>query len=219
DADQPSFALYLWRAGRGEATAVAREGARGVPTGWWVSEHRTPSFSKSGRRLFFGTAPRPAPEPDEAELPLPEERVKVDVWNWKDPYIQPMQLVQAERERNRNYAAVYHIRDGRIVQLADLDVPDVNVYTDGDPRRFVALSTLPYRQLVSWDGTFADVYLVDVESGERERVLTKLETGFAGSFRLSPSGRHAVWYDNQSLAWFAMDLERGDVVNLTESVP
>lgn len=224
DAKQPSFSLYLWRAGRGEATLVAREGTRGVPAGWWVSEHRTPSFSKSGRRLFFGTAPRPAPEPDEDELPLPEERVKLDVWNWKDPLLQPMQLVQAERERNRSYVAVYHIRDGKIVQLADQNVPEVVIVTGGDPRRLIAASPLPYQQLISWDGYFSDVYLVDVETGARELVLKKVEGGFggfsgSGPFRMSPSGRYAAWYDGQSLAWFAMDVERGDVVNLTETVP
>ncbi|HEX7117673.1 MAG TPA: prolyl oligopeptidase family serine peptidase, partial [Longimicrobiales bacterium] len=215
DAEQPSFSLYLWRAGDDEATAIAREGDPGIPSGWWVSEHGEPSFSKSGRRLFFGTAPRPAPEPDEDTLPPADERVKVDVWNWKDPYLQPMQLVRAERERERTYDAVYHIDDDRIVQLGTLDVPDVDVVTEIDARRFIASSDLPYRKLVSWDGRYADIYLVDVETGERELIMNK----HRGPIRLSPKGRYAAWYDMQALAWFALDVDGGDVVNLTETVP
>ncbi|HEX6939869.1 MAG TPA: prolyl oligopeptidase family serine peptidase, partial [Longimicrobiales bacterium] len=215
EAEQPSFALYLWRPGDDEATAIAREGDRGIPAGWWVSEHGELSFSKSGRRLFFGTAPRPAPEPDEAELPPEDERVVVDIWNWKDPYLQPMQLVRAEREKQRTYAAVYHIGDRRIVQLATETVPEVDVVTDADFRHFIGSSELPYRQLVSWDGTYADIYLVDVETGESERIMSK----HRGAIRLSPKGTYAAWYDMQALAWFALDVEHGDVVNLTESVP
>ena len=215
-AEQPAFTLYHWRAGEGEARAVAREGTRGIPAGWWVSEHGELRFSKSGKRLFFGTAPRPEPEPDEAELPLPEKRVRVDVWNWKDPYIQPMQLVRAERERRRTYAAVLHIGDRRVVQLGTLDMPDVAVVTESDVAQLIATSELPYRQLVSWDARYEDVYLVDVETGRAEQIMTKHS---GRGVQLSPSGRYATWFDNQALAWFALDVKSGAVTNLTETLP
>ena len=59
EAPQPAFSLYHWRGGGDEAEEVANASTRGVPNGWWVSDHGTPSFSKNGERLFFGTAPRP----------------------------------------------------------------------------------------------------------------------------------------------------------------
>jgi hypothetical protein len=106
-ADQPAFNLYHWRAGQAEASQVAMEGSPGIAQGWWVSEGGAVEFSDNGRRLFFGTAPRPDPEPEEE---TPEwEKVEVDIWNWKDPLLQPMQLVRRQRELNRTYEAVVHL--------------------------------------------------------------------------------------------------------------
>jgi len=109
-ADSPEFKLYYWRSGRDEARALAAEGSEGVPTGWRVSEHGDLEFSDNGRRLFFGTAPRPEPDPEEE---VPEwEKVDVDVWNWRDPLIQPMQLVRREQELNRSCEAVVEPSSG-----------------------------------------------------------------------------------------------------------
>ena len=56
---------------------------------------------------------------------LASDRVTLDIWNWKDPYLQPMQLVRANQERNRTYTAVAHLDMGTVVQLATEDLPSV----------------------------------------------------------------------------------------------
>ena len=103
ESDQPSYTLYHWKANEDEVETLAAQGTAGIPSGWWVSEHGDLEFSDNGERLFFGTAPRPEPESDD-EIPEWEE-VKLDVWNWKDPLLQPNQLVQRERELERTYTA------------------------------------------------------------------------------------------------------------------
>ena len=113
EADRPAYALY--GSTGGAASLMVDASTSGVPTGWWVSENRSPSFSDDGERLFFGTAPRPEPEPED-EI-LDEDRVTLDVWNWKDDYLQPMQLVRAQQERNRTFRAVAHLDHGRPDQL------------------------------------------------------------------------------------------------------
>jgi hypothetical protein len=183
EADQPAFALVHWREDRG-ATVLATVGTAGVPAGWWVSEHGTPSFSDNGERLFFGTAPVPEPEPEE-ETPEWEE-VKVDVWNWRDPLLQPMQLVQREEELKRAYRSVVHLHSGRIVQLANETLPDVEVVQDGDGAVAFGTSDVPYRQRISLDWPrYVDVYVVDVASGERRLLLEELQ----GNAAISPEER------------------------------
>ena len=77
---------------------------------WSSANARNLSFSLDGSRLFLGTAPPPEPEknPDE-EFPA-DEKVLVDLWHWKDDYVQPIQRVRAEQDRNRSYRAVYDLR-------------------------------------------------------------------------------------------------------------
>ncbi len=213
-AEQPSFVLYHWKPGDAAARAVAADGMPGIPEGWWVSEHGALSFSKNGRRVFFGTAPRPAPEPDE-ETPEWDE-VKLDVWHWKDPLLQPMQLVQRDGEARRTYQTVLHLRAGRIVQLADADLPEVDVIAKGDGPVAFGTSNVPYQQRISWDSPrYIDAYVVNVETGQRQLVLE----GHQGSANLSPGGKYVYWWDGHRRAWLARPVRGGEPVNLSAAIP
>lgn len=214
DADQPEFALYR-ASGEDGAVSVASSTSEGMPAGWWVSEHGSVRFSDDGTRIHLGTAPRPAPEPDDE--PLEEDRVSVDVWNWKDPYLQPMQLVQLEEERTRSYGAVVHVSDGRFVQLATPEVPDLRFADEGGSRYALGITDVPYRQLLSWDGRYNDLHAVDIETGERRLVAEEVK-GFSGG-SISPAGTWATWWDGEARHWKAAPLAGGEVVTLSEDVP
>ncbi len=212
-ADQPSYVLYRWN-GSGDATPMATYGSAGMPQGWWVSEHGDVEFSESGKRLFFGSAPRPEPDPDED--PAEWEEVKVDVWNWRDPLLQPMQLVNRDRELERAYTAVIDVNNGRITQLADLQMPALDVGQEGEARFALGTSDLPYRQRISWDTPrYNDYYIVNVSSGQR----TKLLEAFQGRASLSPNGTYLTWWDGRKEAWFAMPSGGGEPVNLSAGIP
>jgi len=213
-ADQPAFSLYHWKQGEVEASSVANVGMAGIPTGWWVSDRGSVSFSEDGERVFFATAPRPEPE---VEDDTPEdERVKVDIWHWQDPLLQPMQLLQVNRERNRNYSAVLHVQSGQVVQLATEEVPTVNVGRHGDADLALGSSNMPYRIESSWESPgFNDIYLVDVNTGERTKTIEKLQ----GSASLSPGGNYLYWWDRSDLAWYGRKVEETSAVNLTAQLP
>ncbi len=111
-----------------------------------VSENGKLQFSKDGGRLFFGIAAAPKPEPKDAAEPI-----KVDIWNWRDPFLQPMQKSRAEEEKKRTLMCVVHLlpKEKKFVPLATADMPEITLSEDAK----VALgsSDLAYRQLVSWD--------------------------------------------------------------------
>jgi dienelactone hydrolase len=215
-ADQPEFALHVWTGERDGARRVAGQGSAGIPDGWWVSEHGDVRFSENGRRLFFGTAPRPAIA---ARDTLPrEEQVRLDLWHWQDPHIQPMQLVNAEEERKRTYQAVVHLdRRDRIVQLATPDLPEVRVGADGDADVALAETDLPYRGLVGIEAPgFSDLWLVDVRDGSRRKVVESRQVGGAA---LSPGARFASWYDFVDRQWYGVETARGEPRVLTAGIP
>ena len=213
EADQPAFFLYYWKSGSDEARAAVDASTPGVPAGWWVSENEDASFSENGERLFFGTAPRPDPEPEEE---TPEwEKVVVDIWNWKDPLLQPNQLVQRDRELRRTYSAVLHLDDNRVVQLATVRMPTVTVADSGDGDVGLAVTNMPYRQEISWDSPgYNDVYVVDVNTGHARMLLE----GLQGSAQMSPGGKYITWWDGHERAWFAKDVDGGEAVNLTGAI-
>jgi hypothetical protein len=213
DTLQPSFAVYHATTKAPTARQLVREGSPALQSGWWVSDNAEPYFSQNGSRLFFGTVPKPAYEkPDSTP---DDERVVVDVWNWKDPYLQPMQLRQLEQERRRNFAAFVNLKDGKVTQLGNLDLPTVQVTArTGDHDLFVATNNLPYRQEVSWDATYSDIYLVNARTGQRERILEHEP----GEMQLSPDGKFVAWYDPDQKVWLALSTLDRKVVNISKDL-
>jgi len=212
-SDQPTFSLFLGTTSQDVAAVVAKEGTDGIPSGWWVSEHQTPSFSDSGSRLFFGTAPRPAPEKKDDDV-LDSEKVKVDIWNWKDPLLQPMQLLQASREKNRAYDAVLHIESGKLVQLATEEIPSVTVSQKRDGKMALGTSNMAYQQEISWESPgFQDAWIVDAETGERSQILTAVQD----SPRLSPEGNYITYWDRDNREWIAIHTKTKHVSSLSDN--
>ena len=213
EADQPAFSLYLDMTGSGEANVVAKEGSPGIAAGWWVSENGSPSFSDSGSRLFFGTSPRPVPDKDDDDI-LESEKVKVDIWNWKDPLLQPQQVLEANREKNRTYQAVFHLNSSNIVQLATQEIPSVSVSQKRDGKIAFGISNMAYQQEISWEWPrFHDAWLIDVETGNRRQILQAVRD----SPRLSPQGKYVTYWDRDSRLWKAINTANDQVTSLSET--
>jgi dipeptidyl aminopeptidase/acylaminoacyl peptidase len=215
DAKQPEYKLYYWDGKAAAAKTAAASQTSGMPSDWIVSENRTPSFSGNGQRLFFGASPRPAPEPDSADMPAADERVVVDVWSWTDPLLQPMQLRQLDQERRRTYDAVYNTGDGSVLQLANEDMPDLVLASDGDIDVALGRSNLAYRQEISWGESGNDLYVVNLKTGQRTKVLDHVQ----GQNQISPTGKYIAYWDGENLNWNVMDVATKQVVNVSKSIP
>ena len=214
EMDPPPHELYYWNETDGGIDTLATLESEGIPAGWWISPDGAVSFSDNGSRVFFGTAPRPEPEEDEDEI-HEDDRVVLDVWNWKDPLLQPMQLQQLNNENSRSYRAVVHLDSREIVQLAREDMPQVTVGADGDADIAMGTSNLPYRQQISWDWPrYYDVYSVNVNDGSRQLLLEAI----ADVPSLSPGAKYITWWDRNALAHMAMPAAGGDAINLTGGI-
>ena len=218
EAEQAEFTLFHGAGPSWTGTAMANSATEGVPSGWWVSENGNVSFSDGGGRVRFGTAPRP--EPEEEDDTLDDERVTLDVWNWKEPYLQHMQLLQANQERDRTYAAVVHLdgaAGGRVVQLGTPEVPTVRFASEGDAAFAIGATDVPYRQLISWDGRYNDVHAIDLATGEHRMIAERVK-GFGGA-SISPSGTYASWWDGEARHWMVAPLQGGDAMAASADVP
>jgi len=211
--DEKVYELYLWERRRGRLNKAVDHEVAGMPAGYSPSENQRPYFSADGRRLFFGTAPKPEPEPEDTLLS--EEKYSLDVWHWLDPQLQSQQKVQVARERRRTYQAVYHIRQEKMVQLADEQIQSVSLGPDNNLLVGMGTDDGPYMIERQWTGGGTrDIYLVDLNDGSRRMILERAES----SVSLSLAGNYVIYYDQDADDWFAYSVSRGTTVNMTAGI-
>lgn len=212
--DASVYGLWLWQERGNRLAEVINRDTPGMPADFCPSQNRKPYFSKNGQRLFLGTAPAPLAE--EKDTLLPEERYSLDLWHWQEPVLHPQQLNSLRRDRNRNFLAVYHIRQQKFVQLADERMPDLMLDRDNDLTIGLGSSTLPYEIESSWAGSSTrDLYLVNLVDGSRKLVLERLRS----RAMLSPTGKYVVWFDGGIRQWMLFDIGKETTSSLTVSIP
>jgi acetyl esterase/lipase len=205
-SEKSASKLYYWAAPAVAATELAPAQAKNFPAGMAVSENGKLNFSKDGGRLFFGIAPAPQQEPKDAPEP-----VKVDLWSWKDPFLQPMQKARAEDDKKRSLMSVMHIgpKEKKFVQLATDDVPEITLSEDA--KLALGSSDVPYRQLISWDRSYEDNYLVNLADGSRKKVLEKSPLGAL----ISPGGKYLLYFNDRDRNYYTYRVPDGKAFNLT----
>ncbi len=235
DGEAGDAEVWAWT-GDGEARMVASK--TDAPEGFTVPSTNEVAWSRDGQRLFFGfkvvletetetetnTDASADAEPDEEEEtfdPYDLDAIlkgrEVDVWHWKDPRIIPNQKERwEEHEKDRVYPAVVHLADGRVVSLADEEMPEV-VVTD-NPRIALGVSDVPYLREITWEGRFGDLYAVDLATGERRLAARRLAGGWRSpTASLSPDGRWILFYSDSD--WHLFDTGSGETRNLTGDLP
>src|SRR5689334_16750062 len=209
-AKQPKFRVYCWNRKDPQATEIVSITSPGFRKEFVVSDRANLNFSLDGSHLFLGTAPPPEPEknPDD-EIPA-DEKVLVDLWHWKDDYVQPIQKVRAEQDRNRSYRAVYDLKEKKFVQLADDTMENISPSNDGTYA--IGADNRKYRVTNDYDPGFTDYYLVNTSDGSRKPLLTKQR----GNVSLSPNAKYAIYFDGKD--WYSYSVADGTTANLTKNI-
>jgi dipeptidyl aminopeptidase/acylaminoacyl peptidase len=196
DKRQKDNVLLAWTGvGTPAQKAVVLEPAKasGFPAGMVVSEFAGLRWSIDGARILLGL------KDQEAERPTPTEaQANVDVWHWKDPEPQSVQLVRLNQELRATFAAVYDLTSGSVRQVADSGMRTITP-TD-DLRWAIGRFDRPYRGQVSWGGAKADIYRVNLATGER----TLIEPGLSRTMGFSPDGKHFLYLKNERVHSYAM---------------
>ena len=199
---QKFYKLWYYKEGMDTASMIADKNSVGMRIGMTVSEFGVTSFSKTGKRLFFGTAPIQAPR----DTTLVEfENAKLDIWNYKDDYLQTVQLNRLQRDLQENFLAVYDISTNTIKQLGSKELPTVYQTNEGDGETFVGLTDFGKRVESQWRGTtLKDIYAINVADGSQKLVIKDLN-GFISPQYISPSGKYIMWYDRKAKNYFVYD--------------
>ncbi|GAA3965629.1 alpha/beta hydrolase family protein [Hymenobacter antarcticus] len=206
------FSLYYSDFGADSAAILVRPGDKVLKTGWSPNGFGKIVFSENGEKLFFGTAPDPIPQ-DTTLVDF--EHAKLDIWNYKDDYLQPMQLKTLKKDLQRNYQAViYPKQANKFIQLEDEYLRDSYLAENTNAEYVLAVTDTAKRISMQWEGsTRKQAYLVSTRTGDRIAINPRAAKS---RFQISPHGDYAVWYDDAAKAWFAFAVATRQTVNLTQ---
>jgi len=180
---------------------------------WVVSENRFPIFSKNGKQLYFGVAPKPVAK-DTAMIA--NDHAVLDVWNYKDDYLQTVQLKELKNDLKKSYGAVMQTEKPdsfRNIDGEDLDT--LRLVNDGNADFVIGITSLNNRISSQWEGSIKKTYfLIDNKTGNRTEIIRNLD----GSVSVSPLGKFVVIFDREKGAWLSYNVKTKQILPLNNGL-
>lgn len=203
---QKGNALLIWRGiGTPALKTIELDSTlAGFPKDMVISEFSTPRFSRDGSVIYFGV------KEQGEELPKSDEPVaNVDVWHYKDPEPQSVQVVQLAQDKRSTYSVVYHFGPQKFLKLADSAMRTVTPTPNA--KWGIGRLDKPYRGEVNWGASRADYYRVNLLTGER----TEIAKGLSRTMGTSPDSRWFLFLENGKV--YAFNLETAQRVQVDAS--
>jgi dipeptidyl aminopeptidase/acylaminoacyl peptidase len=195
------------------------------PAGMRTVTFRRPSWSEDGNTIFVGLsdwydkppAPRRAGRGANSEAAADagaetDDQPTVDVWHWRDTEVMAHQVKSAAQNRRRNLLAAWHIDSGNFVQLGKELTEQITPLKHGNLA--YAAEWKEYAMDRSIGRPAADIYLVDIRTGQRSKVKDKLTEDHY--LQASPGGRYLLYLENDQ--YWVMDVATHAAVNITKNV-
>jgi len=180
----------------------------GFPAGVRIADYRRPTWSRDGRVIYFGVRKR---EPVADAIKKSEEKVSdVEIWHTNDVRMFAQQKGQEAQDLRATMLTAWRVADNKIVPIGT-DVNEPSVALEGG-RYATEIDRKPY----GWGWKFGrddeDVYVVDLNTGERKKILEKVRHYYGAN----PAGNKLAWSDGKD--FWTVDLASGKRTNLTASL-
>ncbi len=180
------------------------------PEGMVVSENRSLSWSTYGNTVFFGMREQqPDLEMDRDTVP------NVDVFHWKDDRIQTVQKQEAAGDRRFTWVASYQPESEQYARLTNENMRELNFSRHNE--YMIGRNEKPYISDINWGVSPADLYRVNIETGERTKFADKVKRPMG----YSPDGRYYLYQQvsEQDTVLMVYDVENDEKTNISGSAP
>jgi len=201
----PKYTLYQASSKGGAAQAMVTPSQ--LSTGLHIADNSPIAYNRAGTAITLSVAPPPIDSVPSDSL---VGKAVFDLWHYKDPVLQPTQRLNAARDRNKSYAAIYYVATKKLVQLSDDSLPNVNVSDDG--KIGIGNSREKYMIEQMWGDGGTDVYVVDPATGSRKIIKEKI----SGNAQLSPDAKYVTFFDKDH--WWVYNIATSKLSDLTGSV-
>jgi dipeptidyl aminopeptidase/acylaminoacyl peptidase len=170
-----------------------------------ITTARAPQWSEDGSTVYLGVADwLKKIEVKRSD----DDPATVEVWHWQDEHVISEQKLTANRDRDRNVPAAWHVATGSLVMLSANNKEDVRLPRTGN--RALALDGTPYQNEAMFGRNFADLYQVNLETGARTTVAKRV----IPAVEFSPGGRYAMNFREGD--FWVYDLATGATRNVTK---
>lgn len=143
-----------------------------------------------------------------------KEKPDMTIWHWQDKRLQSRQQVQETQDKNFSYVANYDVSSKKFLQLTDSTLRNLNIA----PKQLYGIGQdiTNYELDNNLDGqSYSDVYVVDLKSGKRSKVIEKhYIPDFYANPSPSPDGaKFLYWKDGN---WIVFDLNSQTSRNISD---
>ena len=196
--------------GQPDKTFLDPKATANFPQQMVISDNRDLRWGENGEQLFLGIREQePAVEMDQDTIP------NVDVFHWKDDRIQTVQKQEAEEDQKFTWVASFDPGSSEFARLTDEDMRELNFSRHNE--YMIGRDEKPYISDINWGVSPADLYRVDLSSGER----TKFADNVKRPVGYSPDGRYYLYQQvsEQDTVLMVYDVDENDKTNISSSAP
>ncbi|MEP7142502.1 MAG: prolyl oligopeptidase family serine peptidase [Ferruginibacter sp.] len=209
---QKFYKLWYYTSWQDSARLLTDKNTAGMQLGYTVSENGNISFSKDGKKIFFGVA---VIKPPKDTMLVDFELARLDVWHYNDDYLQPQQLKQLDLELKRSYLAVTIPGSDKIVQLGDANAENIALVNEGNADYVLANTTKGNRVASQWTGRSMQTgYVISTATGLKKLVKRNV----LAFMQASPGGKFVYWYEPDIKNYFAYEVATGNIRNITGKI-
>lgn len=166
----------------------------------------------NGRYIFVDGVPKVAtPRRPKVE---PDKSFELELWKWDD------ELSQSRQRNGRGYRRntpkyVYHVDTKECVLVSPAEFDQVFHPTCDEYNYVIISNEAPYRGLTDWrDGESSDLYLVNLETGERKLIFSD----FRQRPVWSPNGKYALFYHGEKKTWYKLEPTTGELTDISSAI-
>ncbi len=178
--------------------------ASNFPENFVISEKGSLQFSDDGSFVLFGIK-------EQAEkIELGRDSVaNLDVFHWNDETINSVQQRRAQRNMNFTYWASFQFNNNTFTRLTDESMRELVVSRNAD--YWIGRNEKPYINDVNWGVSPADLYRVNLKTGEREEIvkLVKRTMGY------SPDGKYYALQKDSAI--HVVELATNKLTNISDA--
>lgn len=218
--DKPmDYEIQIWTKSSNLVKTAVKDS---VLESWFIPEINTLRWTEDGERLWFGFKPfseKYDDDDDDKDKTTQEDfydfdkildKTQMYLWHWKDEKIITEEQTNWNRSKDDYYYSVYHLEEDKLTNMASEDLPDIS-FTD-NPNYAIAYDPTPYKKITTWDYWYFDLYLIDLNSGDKIKIDEKLTWRAS----ISPNGKKLAYFKGDD--WYLFDLKSKKSQNLTANL-